>query len=443
MSPGERRSSLDTEGTLYCRSTRISASFDTVLRALSPLHSAWRNPDGCSLLGSGTTATLSASGTNRFESIREQAATLFESVESDGPPTARPRLFGGFAFHAEPSEPWSALGAAMFQLPRLQAVSFGDETWLTATHYGPDATTEHLKSTLETTQNQIETLSTNGSCETPPVPGVRSSTPHPTREQWREQVESAIQTIETTRLQKVVVAQALEVDLENPIPRIFGQLQRRDDGIQFSVSPAGGPTFFGSTPERLAHHHGSHVDVDALAGTVSRGDSAQETDTLAGALEDSEKNRHEHQFVSEAIQESLEELPARVEVGERAVRELGTVQHLHTPISARFQEPTHVLEVLEALHPTPAVGGTPRAEALEAIRQTESLDRGWYAAPVGHFDADGEGCFAVAIRSGRLEAETATLFAGNGIVADSDPEEELEELTLKYQPMLDTLSGDD
>jgi len=124
----------------------------------------------------------------------------------------------------------------------------------------------------------------------------------------------------------------------------------------------------------------------------------------------------------------------------RRVRKLANVQHLQTPIHATISEPRHVLEFVEALHPTPAVGGLPPEEALQTIRETEGFDRGWYAAPVGWIDGDGNGTFAVAIRSAIAREQTATLFAGAGIVADSDPDEEYDELQLKYQPILDELT---
>jgi menaquinone-specific isochorismate synthase len=118
---------------------------------------------------------------------------------------------------------------------------------------------------------------------------------------------------------------------------------------------------------------------------------------------------------------------------------LTNIQHLQTPITARLDEQTHVLELVEALHPTPAVGGLPRDQALEVIAETETFERGWYAAPVGWFDAAGDGEFAVGIRSGVASDRSATLYAGNGIVADSDPHAEWNEIQPKYRPILDEL----
>jgi Isochorismate synthase len=151
------------------------------------------------------------------------------------------------------------------------------------------------------------------------------------------------------------------------------------------------------------------------------------------------ENVHEHELVAETVREQLEPFAASVSAGDRRVRRLATVQHLHTPITAELSADRHVLELVEALHPTPAVGGLPPARALETIHETEPFDRGWYAAPVGWIDAAGNGAFAVAIRSAVATRRLATLFAGVGVVADSDPDREWDEIQLKYRPILDEL----
>jgi len=147
----------------------------------------------------------------------------------------------------------------------------------------------------------------------------------------------------------------------------------------------------------------------------------------------------EHEVVADAIREQLEPFASSVGTGDQSVRRLATVQHLRTPISAELAGDEHVLSLVEALHLTPAVGGLPPDAALETIRRTETFDRGWYAAPVGWFDASGNGTFAVAIRSALARGDAATVFAGAGIVADSDPDREWDEVQLKYRPMLDEL----
>jgi menaquinone-specific isochorismate synthase len=198
-------------------------------------------------------------------------------------------------------------------------------------------------------------------------------------------------------------------------------------------------SFFGATPERLVRLRGRTVSTGALAGTTGRGDTPAEDEWLANELLGDGKNAHEHEIVADAIREQLAPFASSIATGERSVRRLATVQHLETPVTAELADDEHVLSLVEALHPTPAVGGLPPKRALKTIRETEPFERGWYAAPIGWFDAAGYGSFAVALRSAVAAGNEATLFAGVGIVADSDPDAEWDEVQLKYRPMLDEL----
>jgi menaquinone-specific isochorismate synthase len=264
----------------------------------------------------------------------------------------------------------------------------------------------------------------------------------PGRSGWRDQVEGALDRIAAGELEKVVLAQRLTATLHGTF-RLADTLARLDgaypDCYRFAVDPGVGAAFFGATPERLVTRDGEQVRTGALAGSVGRGGTEAEDERLASELRASAKIRHEHDLVVGAIRDQLRSVATDVGVGEASVRKLANVQHLETPITADLNGETHVLDLVEALHPTPAVGGLPPGTAKRTIAETERFDRGWYAAPVGWFDADGDGTFAVGIRSAVASASTATLFAGNGIVADSDPDAEWDELQLKYRPILDQL----
>ena len=165
----------------------------------------------------------------------------------------------------------------------------------------------------------------------------------------------------------------------------------------------------------------------------------EEDEWLAAELLTDEKNVHEHELVSDAIRDQLAPFAASIRSGDRGIRRLATVQHLETPITAELTTDEHVLTLVEALHPTPAVGGLPPNRALSTIRDTEPFERGWYAAPVGWFDAAGYGSFAVALRSAVAREDVVTLFAGVGVVGDSNPDREWDEVQLKYRPILDEL----
>jgi isochorismate synthase EntC len=174
-----------------------------------------------------------------------------------------------------------------------------------------------------------------------------------------------------------------------------------------------------------------------MAGTVARDAGDDAVAALAGSVKDA----HEHQFVVDAIVDALDGRCESLEVARTPeIARFSSVAHLVTPIRAVLREPApSALELARALHPTPAVGGTPYAESLALIAELELRDRGRYAGPVGWVDADGDGEFAVALRGGEIHGRTAVLRAGAGIVAGSDPEAEWAETEAKLDPMLRAL----
>jgi isochorismate synthase len=188
---------------------------------------------------------------------------------------------------------------------------------------------------------------------------------------------------------------------------------------------------------------GKQVETMALAGSAPRGASLDEDSRLGEELLRQKKTRDEHAIVAESILEALSPLTTAIHYpAQPELLKLPNVQHLLTPISGQLISGISVLEVVDALHPTPAVAGEPQSAALDAIRSIEHLDRGWYAGPIGWVGADGSGEFAVALRSALVVENHATLFAGCGIVAGSDPQAEYDESCWKLQVMLRSLSGD-
>lgn len=393
----------------------------------------------------GATVILRSSGEGRFEAIQTQAERVFDRLRSaeNIPHVASPRLFGGFAFGDDfaPNSTegtWEGFDGAMFVLPTVQINRESGRTWLTVTANEP-ASRDSIVNELDRWHRRLVSLPRFVSTESP---GILTRKYVPSKSKWKADVEDAIGNIASGHLQKVVLAQKLYTSLgrQTEYADIIHRLSTAyPDCDRFLYEPGTGGAFYGATPERLVAKRGGSVRTAALAGSTSRGTTSDEDRDLANSLRSSPKDTHEHELVVEAIREQLDPLVANHRAGERDVRQLATVQHLETPIEATLKEDRHVLELVEALHPTPAVGGLPPADATETIRKTETFDRGWYAAPIGWFDAAGDGTFSVAIRSAVTCEDEATLFAGAGIVADSDPTEEWEELQLKYRPILDEL----
>ncbi len=442
-SSGNERLTAETDTVrrpLVSRSFELGdVSFGAVLNGTEQARVQWATPGGFEAAGCGVATTFAATGPDRFQTIQQTATEAFAGVDHDGPAESRPRAFGGLSFHDthDPAWPWEGFDGAWFVVPHVQITRGDAGTWLTIT--GDDEAAVADSSTRwQAHLEQAPTMRPSGH-----RPGIVESKQTTTREEWIQGVKQALEQIDRGELEKVVLAQALSAELESPIdvPATLERLRRQyANCYRFLVDPGtdAAGTFFGAPPERLLSMHGAALETEALAGSVPRGETLEEDEAYAKTMRESHKVQHEHGLVVKTIREQLRPL-GEVLTGKQTTRQLATIQHLQTPITATLAEDTHILEIVDALHPTPAVGGLPPAVAWETIRSIEPFDRGWYAAPVGWFDAEGDGEFAVAIRSGVATGKTVTLFAGNGIVADSDPADEWEEAQLKFRPILDEL----
>ena len=200
--------------------------------------------------------------------------------------------------------------------------------------------------------------------------------------------------------------------------------------------------FLGATPERLVKRHDGKFYSTCLAGSIRRGKTKEEDDQLGNELLNDKKNLHEHAVVVHMIKDAMAACCEEVIASDQPqLYKVKDIQHLYTPVVGKAKEGVSLLQMVKKLHPTPALGGYPKEEAIKKIREVEHLDRGWYAAPVGWIDFAGNGEFAVAIRSGLLQGKEASLFAGCGIVGDSDPITEYNETLMKFRPMLSALGG--
>lgn len=265
----------------------------------------------------------------------------------------------------------------------------------------------------------------------------------PSAAAYEEAVSAATARIHDGALRKVVLARTIEVDAGRELdPRRLAQHLRAVNPSAFTFAvPAAGGVLVGASPELLVSRHGAAVRSNPLAGSAPRSGDPDEDRANADALRASAKNREEHAIVVDAVAEALGPVCEELRWDpEPVLLETPNVWHLSTRFVGTLRDPApSALELALALHPTPAVGGTPTAAALATIRELEPFDRGAYAGPVGWVDALGDGEWAIALRCARLEDSRATLYAGAGIVADSDPEAEAEETDRKFRAFLDAL----
>ena len=273
---------------------------------------------------------------------------------------------------------------------------------------------------------------------------VRRMIQAPGLRQWDDRVRAAIAAIGRGEFSKVVLARRLHtsmadgIDIDDLVARLSAAYP---ECCVFSL-PHGGGRVVAASPERLAIKRGSQVVSHALAGTAGCGSTADEAAGAAAALLSSLKERREHAVVVDAITAGLAEICDTVaHAREPAVMRLRRLQHLWTPVSGHLREGFGLLDVVGRLHPTPAVVGFPRQAATAWLRQTEETRDGLYTGVAGWIDRDGDGDAAVVLRSAHIDGRSATLWAGAGIMAESDPAAELAETELKLSTMLDLLGG--
>jgi isochorismate synthase len=271
--------------------------------------------------------------------------------------------------------------------------------------------------------------------------------PDPEPDDYAAAVERATKRIRAKEFQKVVLARSLIVDAERELDakQLLWRLRAVDpDCYAFATLPFGalqGAILVGASPELLVSRHGRDVRATPLAGSAQRFGDATRDRASSDKLFRSEKEREEHRVVVEDVAHVLGAFCDELEhPHEPELLGTANVWHLATPFRGRLHDPrVSVLELVAALHPTPAVCGTPREEAREALAELEPIDRGMYAGPVGWVDANGDGEWAIALRCAEITGKTARLFAGAGIVADSVPEAEVDETERKFRALLDAL----
>ncbi|HSK38053.1 MAG TPA: isochorismate synthase, partial [Actinomycetota bacterium] len=394
-------------------------------------------------------------GPGRIERAAERVAALLEAAEVEDPDGSglAPAAGGALPFH--PANPGELVVPAL-----LLRTGPDGHTWAVLTAPGPfeppspadllariraDAANGHAWPPAR--RLDAEGLWTANSAH--PTVRVASPTGGPGAgpgdaglDRWRAGVLAALAAIGSGRLDKVVLAREAAVEAEWPFPRAellrrLRRLRRRPGGSTFLYASDG---FVGASPELLVRRQGRVATSRPMAGTVPRGDSAGAEAGGLARLTGSPKEAVEHRLVVDAVAEGLAKVADRVQVGRPEVVRLATVAHLATEITADLTGPLPTaLELAGLLHPTPAVGGSPRDAALAAIAALEPFDRGCYAGPVGWVDRAGDGEWAVALRGATLEGRHARLVAGAGIVPGSDPDTEWAETEHKLRAMLEVL----
>ncbi len=337
----------------------------------------------------------------------------------------------------------------LFFIPRWMISQKNQNSTLTLNYYIQPW--DNADEVLKSIENLRSHLSESSHYQAPTVHEVSKIVEVQGQQIWTEIVERALALIHQGHFEKVVLARALDVLADrdfDPFQVLHVLRCEYPECISFLLDYGGGKTFLGATPEVVLQFQAQGdrlwLRSDALAGSIERGKTVQEDQMLGDQLLNSEKDMCEHQIVIRSICDRLRSMGAEIapQVSPNLLR-LSNVQHLHTPITAHIDHIDWLmaLDILQQLHPTAAVGGEPRDRAVCFMQQWEACDRGWYAAPIGWLNGNGEGTFGVGIRAGYIQGDRARIFAGAGIVANSQVKNEQTETTIKFAALLKALGA--
>ena len=404
----------------------------------------WSEPGrALSFVGLGSVLTLTANNaTTRYEEINKtwMAIAAEAIIDHNISEYVGPILFGGFSFdpNIARTEKWGDFAHTSFAVPQFMVTEYEGKTWLTMNAWisSDEGEIEQEQWSIDVAKYAYEVSDRDV------LQSIMKEEIAPS--DWMSAVGEAASSIRNGELEKVVLARAITLEAKEPFHAeevVRSLLTDQLDTYVFAIDKQCS-CFIGATPERLIKRQGDQFQTLSLAGSIARGATASEDEHLGSFLSQDVKNLHEHELAVHMIKDAMLELCEDVEAPNAPIiRKLKDIQHLATPITGQAKPNVTLLQAVEALHPTPALGGMPRQAALEAIRTLEHMDRGWYAAPIGWLNMRLEGEFAAAIRSALLKDRSAYLFAGCGIVGDSDPLSEYNETALKFRPMLAALQA--
>ena len=336
---------------------------------------------------------------------------------------------GGFAYRPDrdPGGAWSGFPALLFRVPALAVVRRRGRTFAYAAADGAEELLDLPATVMR-------------------APSARRLEVTPVRNPlaWTAAVEGAAARLRAGEAEKVVLAREVVARGDGVVSA--GMVARAlraayPSCFTYLVAGADGTAFAGASPELLVRRSGRRAYSQPMAGSVARGASDVEDERLAAELTASRKDVDEHRVVARFVVDALRPFATSVSARDAEVVRFTNIQHLATSVVAELREPAaDLLTLASALHPTPAVGGWPRARADALIDALEGMERGWYAGAVGWMDARGDGELAVALRCGLLWEDGARLYAGVGVMPDSDPARELEETELKFKALLTALT---
>lgn len=381
---------------------------------------------------------------DRFDFIEKQWKALTKNiVKEEREP--QPILFGGFTFDPKNDKKgeWDGFPQSFFSVATYQLVIRNDKAYISIHLITDKEDSLGDFEQLRKERDQLIHAAQVRELKTYTKP-IMTNYHEPYKEEYLKTITAVTNLIKANEAEKVVIARSLELKFEDKVssPQVLSHVvNEQPESYLFGLEHEN-LLFFGASPERLVKVEDGKAFSSCVAGSIKRGKTAEEDKLLGDSLLNDAKNLGEHQYVVDMIAHTFEKNCIQYTVPRRPkLLKIRDIQHLYTPVEGMLSQDATILQLVKLLHPTPALGGVPRQEALKIIRDNEAMNRGLYAAPLGWIDAEGNGEFAVAIRSAALKDNKAYLYAGGGIVADSEPNPEYEETLVKFRPMLRALGG--
>jgi len=401
---------------------------------------------GFAMAGMGSTLTIDLNGSIK-DFNKKIADVKNRIIYEKGNNCPEPSFIGGHAFNpsVEADETWVKFPRGRFILPECLATKNNNESWLTISILVNQ--NQNSKKILKRFINLCIHYENRMPVTLPPITSspVDKFKDIPDHKNYANTINLILERLKPGNIEKVVLSRSHHVKVGRNFSVISGMQVLRNaypKCMSFFFSFPNEGVFFGSTPERLVCLNEKNIETEALAGTISRGKNLEEDRLLADRLQRSHKECEEHRFVLDEILRKLKPITSQLDFTEYPeILKLKNVQHLKTQIHGQLNSYQHILELVNQLHPTPAVAGTPTHDAMEIIQELEQHDRGWYSGPIGWTDIYGNGEFFVGLRSALVSKNEAHIFAGGGIVSESIAEREWEETELKIQPIITALSG--
>ena len=394
--------------------------------------------EAISFLGFDSIYSINTHGISRLDDAEKFVEKLEKNFISNWDKFNRisvPLFLGGMKFSVDNStDLWNDFSDSEWFVPKFLFLKTHNKSYLVYNFFGDKSSLDEVLSDFQLLDLLVKPNVNKGKA----IGKIVISSNGKEKKRWIENVNHALEKIDSGVVQKIVLSRQVDLELKEnlDISKVLGNLSKRYPRCYVFAFRKNESIFFGASPEKLAKISNNWIEADALAGSISRGETSEKDSELANKLLTSEKDIAEQQIVVSFISESFGQFCKDVVFDKNPIiRKLPNIQHLWTPIKGEIKSEQSLFSILKELHPTPAICGVPWDKARDSIIEMELHDRGLFSGMIGWFNFNNEGEFAVAIRSALLQRKFIYAFAGCGIVKGSDPEFEYAESELKLKPI--------